>query len=340
VRGLEGIADDLLSDRSGDDVLRAAAARLYALCSSIAGIGDHSAGADDAGGTRLPGGEAIAPKDAARCVLDGRRTSGFLRGLHAAILQARARFPGTPVEILYAGCGPFAPLALPLTTRFGPAAIRFTLLDVHPQSLDAARRVFQALGKSAFVRDYVRCDAASYRHDAPHSIHVVVVEAMLAALEREPQAAITLNLAPQLFPGGIFLPERITVDCCLFDPVGDPAAAAGGGARIHLGRVLELTDAGCRVHSAYGDGDGDGDGDGGTSHTPKVRLHVPAELDGDFRVMLLTSINVFDSIALGEGESGLTTPRILFDLGRVHGGEVLEVEYPLSARPGFRYRFL
>ena len=328
---LEGIAGDLLSDRTGDDTLRAAAARLYALCSSVTGIGDDSTGADDADGTRLPGGEALAPRDAARCVLDPRRTSRFLRGLLAAVLQARTRFPDVPTEILYAGCGPFAPLALPLTTRFSPAEIRFTLLDVHTRSLDAARRVFQALGRSAYVRDYVRCDAASYVVDAAHPPHVVVVEAMLAALEREPQVAITMNLAPQLCPGGILVPERITVGCCLCDVAGDPPAAAGGGARIHLGRVMELTAAGCRDLPASSDGE---------THIAKVRVEVPAELDGEFDVMLLTGITVFESIALDEGESGLTCPRILFDLGRARGGEVLEFEYRLGDTPGFRYRSL
>ncbi|HEU0076054.1 MAG TPA: hypothetical protein VFQ76_00290, partial [Longimicrobiaceae bacterium] len=310
---LKEIADELLSDQADDDGLKAAAAGLYSLCSSITGMD----GADDSEGTRLPGGEAIAPRDAARCVLDGRRTSAFLRGLHAAILEARRRFPGVPTEILYAGCGPFAPLAVPLTTRFGPGEIRFTLLDVHGRSLDAARRIFQALGKSAFVRDYVRCDAASYRHDAPHPIHVVVVEAMLAALEREPQVAITMNLGPQLCPGGIFVPERITVDCCLCDlteefpalPTDADSAAplsagVGGGGRVDLGRVLELTAGGCRDLPASGDGDGHG----GRHLAPKL-LEVPEGLDGELGVMLLTGITVFGSVALGEGESGLTCPR-------------------------------
>lgn len=301
---LEEIADDLLSGGAGADALNAAAARLYALCSSITGIGDDSAHPDDAEGTQLPDGEAIAPRDAARCVLDGRRTSKFLRGLHAAILQAQDRFPADTIEIFYAGCGPFAPLAVPLTTRFGPAEVRFTLLDVHPRSLDAARRVFQALGKSAFVRDFVQCDATAYRHDGPRPPHVVVVEAMQAALEREPQVAITLNLAPQLRPGGFFLPERITVDCCLADAAGELPPLAGEAAaaergRVRLGRVLELSAAGCRAPSATGGGG------------RRVRLDVPADVEGELAVMLLTTVTVFGGIALAEGESGLTCPRIL-----------------------------
>lgn len=346
---LTEVADELLSERADDDRLSAAAAWLYSMCSSITGIGEHSAHAEGAAGTRLPGGEAIAPRDAARCVLDHRRTSRFLRGLHAAVLEARARFPDAPIEILYAGCGPFAPLAVPLTTRFSPAEIRFTLLDVHERSLDAARRLFQALGKSAFVRDYVRCDAASYQHAAPHPVHVVVVEAMQAALEREPQVAITMNLAPQLCPGGIFIPERITVDCCLCDAAEEfPALPAGadaadpssigtdGGARIHLGRVLDLSAEACRGLPASGSGDEQG----GTSFGPKLVLRVPEELDGERDLMLRTSITVYDSIALEDHESGLTCPRILFDAGRMRGGEVMELEYRLGDSPGFRYRSL
>ena len=340
---LSRIADELLSDRADDERLSAAAAGLYSLCSSVTGIREHSAHADDAGGTRLPGGEAIAPRDAARCVLDHRRTSRFLRGLHAAVLEARVRFSDGPIEILYAGCGPFAPLVLPLTSRFSPAEVRFTLLDVHERSLDAARRLFHALGKSAFVRDHVQCDATCYQHAGPHDIHIVVVEAMLAALEREPQVAITMNLAPQLCPGGIFLPERITVDCCLCDAAQEfPAADAvdpsstgtGEGARIHLGRVLDLSAEVCRSLPASGSDDGQG----GTSFGPKNLLRVPEELDGKHDLMLLTSITVYDSIALGEHESGLTRPRVLFDAGRMRGGEAIVFEYRLGDRPGFRYR--
>ncbi len=345
---LEEIADELLSGEAGDDRRAAAAAGLYALCSSIAGIDEDSARADDSDGTRLASGEALSPRDAARCVLDYRRTSRFLRGLQAAILEARARFPGGATEILYAGCGPFAPLALPLTTRFSPAEIRFTLLDVHERSLDAARLIFQALGKGAFVRDYVRCDAASYEHDAPHGLHVVVVEAMQAALEKEPQVAITMNLAPQLCPGGIFIPERITVDCCLCDPAREfpappdgagaadsPSAGDGGRVRIHLGRVLDLTAGGCRDLRASGGGGGEQDG---ASFGQKLLLRIPEELDGELGLMLLTSITVFDSIALDEGESGLTSPRILYDAGTMRGGETMEFEYRLGDEPGFRYR--
>lgn len=345
---LNRIADDLLSHQVEDDRLKAAAARLYSLCSTVTGIDEYSIHAAVADGTRLPSGEAISPKDAARCVLDFSRTSKFLKGIHAAILEAQRRFPDTVIEILYAGCGPFAPLAIPLTTRFGSAGIRFTLLDVHKRSLDAARSIFQVLGKSDFVRDYIQCDAATYKNAAPHAIHVVIVEAMQAALEREPQAAITMNLAPQLCPGGIFIPEKITVDCYLcdltkeFTAFADEADAAdslasgvSGRVRINLGRVLELTAGGCRNLSASGNREQHAE----RFLTPKLLLNVPGDLDGELDLMLSTAVTVFDTIALDDYESGLTCPRILFDAGRRHGGRVIEFEYQPGDRPAFKYRF-
>lgn len=327
---LKQIADELLSDQAKDNRLSAAAADLYSLCSSLSGIDQHSDHVDDSDWTRLRSGEAISPNDAARCVLDYSRTSKFLRGLHAAIVETRKRLPNDTIEILYAGCGPFAPLAIPLTTRFNPGEIKFTLVDVHKRSLDAARTIFHALGKSAFVRDYIQCDAASYKND--HVIHIVVVEAMQAALEREPQVAITMNLAPQLCPGGIFLPERITINCYLCDLAkeypGDADSAdslsriGSSRVRINLGRVFELSGGSER---------------GETFLTPNF-VNVSEDVDGEFYLMLTTTITIFDSIALNDYESGLTCPRILYEAGKMHRGESIEFKYQLGDKPGFRYR--
>jgi hypothetical protein len=171
---------------------------------------------------------------------------------------------------------------------------------------------------------------------------------MQAALEKEPQVAMTMNLAPQLCSGGIFIPESIAIDCYLCDlanefthlPVeGDAASSLPTGReaiRVKLGRVLELTAGNCRNLLASGGGDEHR----GISLSPKVILDVPQDLDREFNLMLLTTITVFDSIALVDYESGLTCPRVLHDLGKIRGGMRIELVYSLGDKPGFKYRSL
>ena len=319
---LKQIADDLLFQQEDDHRLAAAATQLYLLCSSVTGMDDDSIDTDDWNETRLPNGNAISPRDAARCVLDHRRTSKFLRGIHAAIVEAQRRFPNTTIEILYAGCGPFASLVLPLTSRFSSGQIQFTLLDIHKRSLEAAQRILQAFGLTSFVRDYIHGDATSYVHHSP--VHVVITETMQRALEKEPQVAITFNLAPQLRPGGIFIPEKIRVSACFYDPRTE--FRPFNRTRINLGQVLELTAE--NVHALADE-----------VCLPGVVLDIPREANESLGLMLLTTVQVFESVVLDEYESGITNPVILHDFSWTKGGTGIEFGYFLGAEPGIRHRW-
>jgi len=171
------------------------------------------------------------------------------------------------------------------------------------------------------VRAIVEADATRYRHDGP--VHIVLAEALERALEREPQVAITLNLAPQLAPAGLLVPERILVEACLADPSREFAfdGRPPERPRILLGTVLELD---ARIV------------EGPPGGLPPVTLRVPPLAPGDpDELMLRTTIDVFGRIALGEYESGITYPAFRHDLGRLPAGSRVEVRYRITAQPGF-----
>jgi hypothetical protein len=295
--------------------LAQAAQDIYALLSDLTGVAEASQATDLVEPRRLPRGLALAPRDAARCVVDFVRTSRYLQGLEAAIAEAARRF-GTPVEVLYAGCGPFAPLCLPLAQAWGPERVRFTLLDVHSRSLEAVARALERLGLGACVRRLVHADATAYRHQGVPP-QVVVVEAMQRALEREPQAAITANLVPQLAPGGLLVPEQVTIDACL----ADPEELQPAGRRVELGRVLDLSRETAHLFSREGGPE-------------PVVIEVPALAPRDpDRLMLRTAVTLFRGLRLGECESGLTHPAFRHELGHLRAGSRLEFRYALGPEP-------
>jgi len=344
------IADQLLDLEANASELRAAAHQLYSLFSDVTGVGDSSQAPEDTRDTLLACGKALSPNDAARSILDYYRTAQFLRGTYAAIKEAQKRFTDRPIEILYAGCGPFAPFAIALATQFSPDEIQFTLLDINARSLNAAKQIVDHLNLGGFIRAYVQDDAACYQHPIGRGPHIVITETMQQALAKEPQVAIDLNLRRQLVPGGIFIPDCVAIDVCLSElskeirfiqaktDIGKSELSdlRAGKNRIVLGRIFELREdhrrallTGTAINAMTRN----------TLFDP-VTIEIPPIEDHTYRLMLLTTITIFDTIVLTENTSGLTLPMVLHDLGTVAGGSRIEFSYTLGHQPGFRYRLL
>lgn len=336
---LRAIADTLLDASAPPDQTLAASRALTDLFADLDGFDAKQADTDYKNrlDTYTAHGKAISPVNAARCVWEHLRTSRFLQGTHAAIREARRRFPGQPVEMLYAGTGPYATLALPLLPLFFPEDLRLTLLDIHPHCLDSVARLLDGFGLNGFVREFVVADAARYRHPSDRPLHVVVSETMQKSLIKEPQAAITLNLAPQLAPGGLLVPERIEVRACLADPRREiPTMDAAGNfperARVDLGKVFELSLEAARAWAKP---------DLADVAMPPARVAVPAPRPEDAtRFMLLTHIATFGDIALGDYDCSLTCPVEIRELRDPAPGLEVELRYRMDASPGFEHRVL
>lgn len=266
---------------------------------------------------------AISPADAARCILDTPRTLRFLAGIAEAIGVLRPRFPGETLEVLYAGCGPFAALALPFLE---PEDLRWTCVDVHAASVERLRRLLEhPVVAGARVR-VEQADAATV-DGGPW--HLILTETLQRALSKEPQLTLTARLAPRLREGGVFLPESIRLLATLADLAREFSSADGGAEpmdepmRIELGELMELTPA---TASQRLECSKDGTIDLGTTTVP--------ELDSALEVLVRTEIRIHGRHSLGDHESGLTVPRVCHEIGRVRGGETLRWRYRLGDCPG------
>ena len=163
----------------------------------------------DAIHTYLDSGIAISPLDAAICTHEYLRTAKYIRAVFEALNDLLMKFQDQEINLLYAGCGPYGTLVIPLLSFFDSKRLKVTFLDIHRSSLNSIQNIIQALGLEDFVKGYIQEDATLYQ--SPQDLHIIVTETMKAAFDNEPQVAITLNLLPQLLKGGVFLPQRVVV---------------------------------------------------------------------------------------------------------------------------------
>lgn len=318
----------LLDPDSDAGELREACIRLQELFAELSSVGEIARDADDERETPLPSGVALSPEDAGRCVVDTQRTVMFIRGILAAVRRSIERSPGRPIHLVYAGCGPYATLALPLALCLPPEQLQLTLIDIHERSIEAVRRIIGALRLQDWVRECLVCDATTYVHPRGSPLDILVIEAMQKALEKEPQVALTLNLARQLSANGTLIPEGVRLDACLADLSREFALfpqdheedppSEDTRRRIDLGTILDLTS-----RTEMGD-------------LRPATFTVPERIDSCDRLMIRTRIRVFEDIVLDDYDSGITYPTIVHDVGVVEPGDCFQLSYEPGSNPGVR----
>lgn len=341
-------ANKILNTESTKEDIVSATVNLHTLFSNITGIdGDIFQPIYDKD-IPLENGIAISPCMAAHCLLLPLRTTMFIRGIKAGIDEGLNRFPNQPLQILYAGCGPYATLLLPLVTQYTPDQIQVTLLDFHQESIDAVKGLIGTLGLGDYFKDCIQTDATKYQHPQGQPIHMIVSETMTAALRSEPQVAVTLNLVPQLAKGGILIPQNISIEACLTDPtrerfgefikrddLGFPSRHDGAYyGRTKLSKLLTLNiQSGLDIEKAQ-------NWRQLNFPTRKVRITDYGISDNHTRFMLLTHIHIFKGITIQDYDTSITCPFILDDLSGLPVGTIIEFYYSCLQKPGFRYRVL
>lgn len=286
-----------------------------------------------AGETRLDSGLAISPTLAAMCLRELARSIAFIRGTHQAIAESLQ--PSRPVRVLYAGCGPYALLALASMAMLSPERVRFTLLDTHREALDRAQALIDSLGFSGHVAEYVCADATCYRMPDGQNPDVIVSETMAVCLRNEPQVSIARNLLAQA-PEARLVPQSVSVEVYLLDPSKEftlmPAGHTGPVPepvrdRIHLGKVFELDAANIR---AWKDLTGDS--------LPAGQVTMPSGQAKRYLPYLLTKIVIYGDNRLQDYDSSLTMPRCLD--GNLRPGETLQFRYNLGPYPELAYEIM
>ena len=244
-------------------------------------------------------GVALGPTWAALCIEDLQRTRNFVRGTYQAILACQNANANHPVHLLYAGCGPFATLVLPLLTLFSEQQLRLTLVEINPISVQCVQRLFARLNLHGFVEELLLADAVSMKISRPDAIDIVLSETMQRALQNECQVQIMCNLIPQLRQDVLTLPERIILTLAQRDYSKPLTDSSDIRPMEELGTLFELSAATIRKSTARKE---DGVLVLSTDAVTVTLAHANIVL------YVLTSIYVFGDAQLLLNASGLSTP--------------------------------
>ena len=203
-------------------------------------------------------------------------------------------------------------------------------MDIFEDSIRSVARVAESCGLAPYIRRAHLGDAAGFEPDGKY--HILVMEVLQRALEKEPQVALTRVLAPHIAAGGFLIPEEVRVYAYIgnvdehFPPKKAPRPA--DVPRHHLGDVFSLTK----------DSLGDVTFEEIVPGAERIRartIEVGEFAVTDYMMMLGTDITLFGEYKIEEGESGLTEPFVLHNMGPFAAGDTVEIDYILDNFPIF-----
>ena len=322
----KNFADIITGGQSGYGQIYTAVHDLNALFLEL-GAADPNAGMYHAG-TNLSSGFAISTGEAARCMFDLARTVKFSRGLIKAIKHKKKLTPGMTVRVLYAGCGPYALLALLAIPCFSETEVKFTAIDIHESSVDSAKKLAAALGLENYFDEIIQADAFDYSFSEKD---ILLVEVMQQALRKEPQVSVAAALAVQLSEGGIMIPERITIKPAFTDLKKRDAimlnSDPGFSSSFEYNSIADLD-----LRSVFKVAK-----DFSNPFPVKKIILDESYLGPGFVLELFTIIKVWNDEILSGFDSAITLPLLIARGEELSGKKSVTFNYRNDALPGFNW---
>jgi len=306
---LAEITDVILSQNTDYAILKDSLDKLTALFLSASKLNIDA----DVNATHLhlASGKAIGLKWAAMCIQDLIRTKQFMSGVNKAILDKQKTKTEDPIQILYAGSGPFATLVMPLITKFTPDEIQFTCLEVNPISVQSLKNVIDALDATAYFRAIHECDASQFQLPNEVAIDIVLIEVLQMALAREPQVAITYNLLPQLPKKVTLIPQEISLRIAVVNTKKEQEHMFAADPNKEIDYLTEIAEVfkinKDEVLAKHKESNV-------LTFVEKDIQFSKKQIDDNSAAAILTEIHVYDSFKLGLKDSGLTIPSVFADL--------------------------
>jgi predicted RNA methylase len=329
---LRAYANVLTGDDSTFIEMRTAAGDLHDLFVKAGGV---DALADDAPGTFSAFGLAVSPVAAGRCLLDFMRTRKFARGLRFALHHQLQSTGKKPLNVLYAGSGPYALLAVLMTPYFKPGEVQFSIIDIHSRSVDSVTEIIGQFNLAAYFKEITLGDATKYEAAEDNKPDVLLIETMLNALRKEPQVAVAANLAPQLSAAGIMIPEEITVTPVFTEMYIRNATMLGEDVSNFTQAAFHSLEVVVKLNKASAIA--------ATKNINKPFAPVVLKLEEDFlhpnyELELQTLIKVWGDETLQLSDCSLTLPLKIAKGEDLLGKEEITFSYNNSAAPGFTWK--
>lgn len=286
--------------------------------------------------TLVKGGVALSSSGAADCVDDYLRTVFFIKGIYKALTKLSDDFPERSINILYAGCGPYATLILPLLPLFDEDRIKAILLDINAKSIESVQHLLSVTGLEQYQLQVIETDATTYTKPENFTIDLAISETMHYALTSEPQVAITRNIVSQLPAHGILIPQEIRIDLAytFFDhepSLKNAKQEVKGHKQMQPYPHNVFVDRLFTINKELF---------GSVIHNSKIESNfydLPANFDNNPDICIFTELKIFDNIELKTAESYITNPYCLVSRYSINDYSGIQLVYDFSEIPKWSY---